>query len=100
MIIKLAKNILALLFLGLVALVVIASCTAGSSDAIMTSIEDQVANDAVEKYAIAKKQGDPIMTCVQAGMVSASYLQAKDEVKYNEWKALEKNDCKAAGIDK
>ena len=69
-------------------------------EAQMDSTYDKVSSDMVAQYDIAKKQGDPIQTCVQAGMVSAAYLQAKDETKYNEWKAIEKTDCKAAGIDK
>lgn len=100
MIIKIAKNLLALLFLSAVALVVVVACTAGNADKMMNDIENQVAIDSVEQYEIAKKQGDPIMTCVQAGMVSAAYLQAKDETKYNEWKSVERTDCEAAGISK
>ena len=69
-------------------------------EAQMDSTYDKVSSDMVAQYDIAKKQGDPIQTCVQAGMVSAAYLQAKDEAKYNKWKAIEKTDCKAAGIDK
>jgi len=69
-------------------------------EAQMDSTYDKVSSDMVAQYDIAKKQGDPMQTCVQAGMVSAAYLQAKDEAKYNEWKAIEKTDCKAAGIDK
>ena len=69
-------------------------------EAQMDSTYDKVSSDMVEQYDIAKKQGDAMQTCVQAGMVSAAYLQAKDEAKYNEWKAIEKTDCKAAGIDK
>ncbi len=69
-------------------------------EAQMDSTYDKVSSDMVAQYDIAKKQGDAMQTCVQAGMVSAAYLQAKDEAKYNEWKAIEKTDCKAAGIDK
>lgn len=64
----------------------------------MQSIENKVAEDAVTQYEIAKNQGDKIQTCVQAGLVSASFLQAKDEENYNKWKAIEKQDCKAAGL--
>ena len=69
-------------------------------EAQMDSTYDKVSSDMVAQYDIAKKQGDAMQTCVQAGMVSAAYLQAEDEAKYNEWKAIEKTDCKAAGIDK
>lgn len=64
----------------------------------MQSIENQVAQDAVKQYEIAARQGDPMQKCVQAGMVSAAYLQAQDESKYNLWKATEKADCAAAGV--
>ena len=64
----------------------------------MAKIEDQVATDAVNQYNIAKRQGDPIQICVQAGMVSAAYLQAKDESNYQTWKRTEAEDCKRAGI--
>lgn len=99
MIIKLAKNIAAILFLLFIAFFIFAAVTCESNtDAAMSDIHTQVSDDAVEQYDIAKKQGDAIQTCVQAGLVSAAYLQAKDEVKYNEWKAVEEQDCKAAGL--
>ena len=79
--------------------ITLAGCDA-ATDMQMDNIHNKVADDMVAQYDIAKKQGDAMQTCVQAGMVSAAYLQAKDEAKYNEWKAIEKTDCKAAGIDK
>jgi len=33
-----------------------------------------------------------------AGLVSAAYLQAKDEANYNKWKEIEKEDARAAGM--
>lgn len=64
----------------------------------MKKIENQIATDAVRQYEIAKRQGDPIQICVQAGMVTAAYLQAKDEPNYQRWKKTEAEDCKKAGI--
>jgi hypothetical protein len=64
----------------------------------MADIHDQVANDVVAQYEIAKRQGDPIQVCVQAGMVSASWLQAKNEARYVAAKAMEKADCARAGM--
>ena len=61
-------------------------------------VEDKVATDAVEQYHIAVRDGTAMDRCVQAGMVSAAYLQAKDEAKYREWKETEEADCKAAGV--
>lgn len=83
----------------LVAGTVLTGCDA-ATDMQMDKVHNKVADDMVAQYEIAKKQGDAMQTCVQAGMVSAAYLQAQDEAKYNEWKAIEKTDCKAAGIDK
>ena len=65
----------------------------------MQRIENQVAQDAIQQYEIAKRGEDKIQTCTMAGMVSAAWLQAKNEAQYNKWKAIEKEDCKAAGLD-
>lgn len=65
----------------------------------MDDIHKQVAEDAVSQYNIAKSSGgDKIDICVQAGLVSAAYLQAQDSLNYSKWKAIEKNDCLAAGL--
>jgi len=45
-------------------------------------IHKTVATDFKEQYAIAKRQGDKISICVQAGLVAAGYLQAHDEENY------------------
>ena len=64
----------------------------------MAEIEKAVAADAVKQYQIAKRQGDKIQICVQAGLVTAALLQAKDEDDYREWKATEHHDCVMAGV--
>jgi general stress protein YciG len=64
----------------------------------MQKIENQVATDAEKQYEIAKKGGDKMQTYVQASLVAAAYLQAKDEVNYNKWKAIEKEEAKNAGM--
>lgn len=64
----------------------------------IAKIEDEVAKESVAQYEIAKKQGDPIQTCVQAGFVSAAYLQANDSDNYNAWKEIEELECKLAGV--
>jgi len=61
-------------------------------------VENKVADDAVKKYDIAKRSGTKMDICVQAGLVSAAYLEAKNEDKYREWKAIERADCVAAGL--
>lgn len=66
---------------------------------IMQNITNQVATDAVKQYMIAKRNGaTPIDICVQAGFVSAAYLQAQDESNYSKWKSIEKSDCEYAGV--
>lgn len=84
------------LIAGVLLAMVMTGCD--SQEQQINTIHAKVADDAVEQYGIAKKQGDKVQICAQAGIVSAAYMQAKDEPKYNEWKAVEKADCKAAGI--
>jgi hypothetical protein len=64
----------------------------------LAKVEDQVASDAVSQYNIAKQQGDSMQICIQASLVSAAYLQAKDETNYQTWKKTEAEDCKRAGV--
>lgn len=64
----------------------------------LRQIQNQVAGDAVQQYEIAKREGNAIQTCVQAGLVSAAYLQAQDEPSYKRWKKVESDDCRRAGI--
>jgi hypothetical protein len=64
----------------------------------MHRIEQQVAEDAVKQYQIAKRSGTSMDACVHAGLVSAAYIQAKDEDNYQRWKAIEKSDCAIAGV--
>ncbi len=90
----------------LVVIYMVASCSIWLADGgyekqvntSMQQITDKVATDAVQQYNIAKRQGDPVQICVQAGLVSAAYLQAKDEANYQVWKATERNDCRRAGM--
>ena len=63
-----------------------------------TRIEQQVAADAVKQYEIAKRSGSAMDAYVHAGLVVAAYLQAKDEVKYTKWKAIEKQEASRAGM--
>ncbi len=59
----------------------------------MNHLHNQVANDMIEQYEIAKRQGDHTQICVQAGLVTAAYLQAKNEQKFRAWKRIEKAEC-------
>ncbi|MDD5384561.1 MAG: hypothetical protein PHG89_06745 [Gallionella sp.] len=64
----------------------------------MKGIHNKVAEDAVKQYEIAARSGTAIDVCVQAGFVSAAYLQAQDEPAYKRWKNIEQTDCGNAGI--
>jgi hypothetical protein len=64
----------------------------------MKKIENQVATDFVDQYNIAKRQGDVMQVCIQAGIVTAAYLQAKNEESYQHWKRVEAVDCERAGL--
>jgi hypothetical protein len=64
----------------------------------LDNINQKVASDAVDQYNIAKRNGTKIDACVQAGLVTAAYLQAKDETSYQQWKAIQNADCAAAGV--
>lgn len=66
----------------------------------LEEIRIKVAADAVERYEIAKRNGTPIDACVQAGIVTAAYLQAKDEANYRMWKVTEDAECAYAGLRK
>lgn len=60
----------------------------------------QFAQDAVQKYEIAKRNGSPMDACVAAAFVASVFLQLKDEASYAAWKATEEEDCALAGQPK
>jgi len=64
----------------------------------MDSLYQQVSRDAEAQYAIAKRQGDPVQMCAQAGLVVAALLQEQNEVAYGDWKAIQRKDCQRAGL--
>jgi hypothetical protein len=64
----------------------------------MGRIEQQVAEDAVKQYDIAKRSGSAIDAYLHAGLVSAAYLQAKDESNYQKWKKIEAEEARHAGV--
>jgi len=66
----------------------------------MDNIYGKVSSDAVAQYGIAKRNGNAMDACVQAGIVAAAFLQSKDEANYAKWKATEKDDCKLAGLSR
>lgn len=62
------------------------------------SIHESVVRDALKQYDIAVRQGDPMQICVQAGFVTAAYLQAHDEENYRKFKEYQQVRCKIAGL--
>jgi hypothetical protein len=64
----------------------------------LDQVYNQVADDAVKKYEIAKRNGRPLDVCYQARMVALAYLQAKDETNYAIWKQTESRECSSAGL--
>ena len=61
-------------------------------------INQQVADDAVRQFEIARRNGTAMDVCLQAMGVSAAYLQANNEPKYAQWKIIEKQACRSAGM--
>ena len=61
-------------------------------------IHSKVVQDAKDQYDIVQRNGSKIETCVHASVVSAAYVQAKDEAGLQAWKPIEKKDCRAAGM--
>jgi hypothetical protein len=65
----------------------------------MDDITAKVATDAVTQYEMVKRNnGSAVELCVQAGLVSAAYLQAHNEPEFKQWKATERTHCAAAGM--
>lgn len=62
------------------------------------NIDQEIAKETIAEYEIAKKQGDKMQICIQAGMVATAFLQAKDEANYGKWKDIEKKDCAEAEV--
>jgi len=96
------KKILKFVLIAFIALAAIGYLFGGGLDAQVASdmqkIENQVAEDSVKQYEIAKRNGSAMEAYTYAGMVAAAYLQAKDEENYKKWKEIEKQEAKRAGI--
>jgi hypothetical protein len=85
----------------LVLTVALGGCSSPSPEASLKNLKDATALDLAEQFHIASKNGaKPMELCVQAGVVKAAYLQAKDEKQYQVWTALEDISCEEAGIKK
>ena len=95
---KVFSTLIGLVFFGIIFWYLFGGGLEQQATDSLDTIKNQVAEDSVRQYNIAKSQGDLIQICVQAGMVSAAYLQANDQSNYNRWKRIEKEDCRAAGL--
>lgn len=58
----------------------------------------KVIADAIVEYSIVKKRGDKTEMCLRAGVVAEGMLHARLVEQYDEWKKIQKTDCRAAGI--
>lgn len=91
------KGLAAIVFLVIVAFVIVGVATMDKKK-VEHDAYRSVVDDTIDQYNIAKRSGDKMDACVHAGFVAAAYLQAKDEDGYKHWKAVEKADCKRAGL--
>jgi hypothetical protein len=64
----------------------------------MGGIQQTVAEDQAQQYSDVVRSGTAIDRCVKAGLVAEAYLQAGESASYDQWKAVEEADCKAAGV--
>ena len=66
--------------------------------AIESTIEYRVAENTVDEYYIAARQGDKMQTYVECGMVCVAFLQAHDEENYRIWKHTEDSLARSIGM--
>jgi hypothetical protein len=71
---------------------------AGNANNPLQMIENHVTSDSIRQFEIAERQGDKVQICVQAGLVAAAELQAKDESGFTKWKTIEKSVCNQTGL--
>lgn len=81
----------------IVSLLFLSACTS-AEERELEDIHKQVIEDAIKQYESIKSSEDKIEVCVYAGMVTAAYVEAKNEKEAQKWKAIEDQDCKKAGI--
>ena len=66
----------------------------------MDEIHNQVADDFERQYRDVQKYGTAMDKCIRAGMVAEGHLQAGNQSSYAQWKAIERADCRAAGLNR
>lgn len=93
-----AIAITCIVLITLSVIIALAMPTPDESREVMRGYQEQVANDFVEQYQMAKESGTAVDVCVRAGLVAEGYLQAGDRELYQTWKGVERVDCAAAGI--
>lgn len=59
-----------------------------------TDVHKQRVSEVLELYKISKQSGEHDRICLHARMLTSSYLQANDEAKYIQWKAIEEDECR------
>jgi len=63
------------------------------ANATLKNIHHQVAADAMSAFDLAIKANDQPSACVQAGIVTASFLQAGDDTNYRQWLGIKGRVC-------
>lgn len=61
-------------------------------------LNNHLADRSTQQYDIAKRQGNRMDMCTQAGVAAQFFLGAKDEKSYAYWKSIQEADCRAAGL--
>jgi hypothetical protein len=89
------------LILTITAVLFLVSCmpTAKEQQKEIDAISTQVAEDQIQQFNIAVKNGDAMQAYTQASLVTAAYLQAKDTTNYKKWREIEKKFEKKLGLD-
>jgi hypothetical protein len=104
-IIKFILKVIAGFFIVIFTIGILIAVSAPSPEAItdqsaelMDTIELHVAEEAEAQYQMVQRSGTVIDMCMQAGMVAAAWLQARDAAKYDFWKDIEAKTCANAGV--
>ena len=54
------------------------------------SVEDDVVQECLKSYEMAKQSGDKTQIAVEAGLVAEAYKQAGDQANYEKWLQIAK----------
>ena len=64
----------------------------------LDNIYIQTAQDLEAQYRLMGSESSDIDKCVKAGTVAAAWLNAQDQVEYQNWKRIEGAHCTDAGV--